>query len=77
MYRLHIKDIRNGDEFYECEIGQNIKWTALEDAREVREESRQGYVVAVRGENEKEMELFEAYEPYGYGLRLYTVPIYS
>lgn len=76
MFNIHIKDIKKDQVFYECERGSNIKWVALEDCRIIDDPTRKGYVCRARDEEGDEMELFEAFEVGGYGLRLYSEPQY-
>lgn len=68
---LRLHDIKKDQVFYECERGQNIRMTALEDAQRTAEgwECR---VSTVMGE----IKLFEAHKCYQFGLRLYSEPQY-
>lgn len=73
---IKLADVHKGQRFYECESGKNAELIALEDARPVDEPQRQGFVCKVRHGNE-ELELFEAHNSGGYGLRLYRFPMYG
>lgn len=75
-YAVQLSNVRKGQTFYECEGGKNAELIALEDAHPVDEPHKQGYTCRVEHEG-REVELFEAYNAGGYGLRLYNFPIYS
>lgn len=74
---LKLRDIKKDQTFYECEQGMNIKMVALEDAHESVWLGTRGTVCAVRTESGDEFEMFEALNPYGYALKLYSMPVYG
>lgn len=87
---VRLAGVKEGDTFYECERGQNVGMTALENARPVDVDEvyeidghkcryqAHGHACRVRRhDNGSELELFEAHEPSAYGLRLYKAPVYG
>ena len=75
---MHIKDIKAGQVFYESDMGTSVRLEALEDARFYDDPNASGgkaYAVKVKS-SERELELFQAIEDYGYGLRLSPHPEY-
>ena len=73
--RLELRDVKKDDLIWECEAGRNLRYVALENCRRVYSEGYFGYACRVRCDG-RELELFEAFKVGGYGLRLYTAPMY-
>lgn len=68
---LNIKNLRKGDIFYECERGFNIKMTALENSRRIKEPWKDGWTCKVLLDGGNTIEIFECINPGAYGLKLY------
>lgn len=69
--RIHIKDLKVGETYYECEMGMNLPFTVLEKPKQ----NGHRWSVKVRGEYEdgelREDDRYGAYAP-----RIYTEPQY-
>jgi hypothetical protein len=75
---LAIKDIKEGDTFYECEYGANDEYIALENASRIDDDTMVGWqVMGKHTETGAEVQFF-ASDLYGgaYGPKLYWQPAY-
>lgn len=74
MKTLKLKDIKAGQKFVEEDMGYVVPLVAIEDAREVSGEGRNGYELRANVRNGGDtVTLFECHEPGPYGLRLYAM----
>lgn len=71
MWSIEASSIKKGDVFIECEYGMCIRMTALEDAHEIKDETHDGIGFKAAREDGSECDYFQAYNNYGYKLRLY------
>jgi len=78
MYYYDIKTAKEGDVFYECQYGINIKMVALEDVRFVVNNNYSGgggYELRVKTDD-SEITISQSKTPGAYGLRLFKEPQY-
>ena len=81
MRNVKLRDVTEGDVFYESEYGEDIEWHALESARRVDDEHegwrRRGFACRCRSRGGRELDLFESENPGAHGLKLYSQPEYG
>jgi hypothetical protein len=74
MDRINIRDIKNGDLFWECEQGQDALFVATDDAH------KEPHGIGVNGREipcGRPQHFFENDRASGYGPRLYSQPQYT
>jgi len=75
---IKVRDIKKDQEFWECEYGISIRYTAEEDAHQVDDEGEHGYAVSAVSDEGETVRFFQCHnEGWSHYLKIYAEDVYE